>query len=82
MIEHATEYPILIFWDEADRLYVADVPDIKYCSAHGETSEDALREVRAALADILADARARGIELPPPTVRPTLRGVAVGAETR
>ena len=67
-----THYPILLFWDEHDQLWVADVPDIKYCSAHGETPEEALREVRLALADILADAKERGLALPPPTLRPTL----------
>ena len=65
-----TEYPILLFWDEDDRLWVADVPDVRSCSAHGKTPEDALREVRLALADILADARERGIVLPPPTRHP------------
>ena len=29
-----TNYPILLFWDEADRLWVADVPDVRFCSAH------------------------------------------------
>jgi len=64
-------YPILLFWDQADGLWVADVPDIRWCSAHGETPEVALRNVTDALADILADAHERGIALPPPTDRPT-----------
>ena len=67
-----TEYPIIVFWSEEDQAYIADVPDIRYCSAHGETPEEALREARLALADILEDARERGIALPPPTSRPTL----------
>ncbi len=67
-----SRYPILLFWDEADDLWVADVPDVRFCSAHGETAEDALRNVTGALADILADAAERGIALPPPTERPVL----------
>jgi predicted RNase H-like HicB family nuclease len=51
---------------------VADVPDVRYCSAHGETAEEALRNVSEALDDILADARRRGLTLPLPTARPTL----------
>ena len=66
-----TEYPVVVFWSDEDDAYIADVPDIRYCSAHGETAEEALREVRLALADILDDARERGIVLPPPTARPT-----------
>lgn len=66
-------YPIVVFWSEEDQAYIADVPDVRYCSAHGTTPEEAVREVRLALGDILVDARERGIALPPPTVRPTLR---------
>ena len=68
-----TEYPIVVFWSEEDRAYIADVPDIRYCSAHGETPEDALREVRGALAAMLDWMRAENIPLPVPTSRPALR---------
>lgn len=67
-----TEYPIVVFWSEEDEAFIADVPDIRYCSAHGEAPEEALREARLALADILQDAGERGIALPPPTPWPTL----------
>lgn len=66
------EFPILLFWDGEDQLWIADVPDVRYCSAHGPTPEEALHEVRLALADIVADAHERGIALPEPTVRPVL----------
>ncbi len=66
------EYPILVFWSEADGEFVADVPDLKYCSALAPTPEEAVREVRAALAVFIADAEARGESLPPPTLRPIL----------
>ena len=66
------EYPIVVFWSEEDQAYIADVPDIRYCSAHGETPEEALREVRTALASMLEWMQEEGIELPPPTARPTL----------
>ena len=71
-----TEYPILVFWSNEDQGYIADVGDIEHCSAWGATPEEALREARLALADILEDARERGIALPPPTERPTLRAAS------
>lgn len=71
-MSRAKDYPIVIFWSRPDEAYVADVPDIRSCSAVGATPEEALREVREALEDILADARERGIALPAPTPRPTL----------
>ncbi len=67
-----TNYPIILFWESVDSVWVADVPDIRYCSAHGETPEEAPRNVSAALDDILADARERALALPPPTERPVL----------
>lgn len=43
------KYEIDIFWSEEDEGYIADVPDLEYCSAWGETYEEALREVRVAM---------------------------------
>ena len=39
------DYHINIFYNEEDEGYVADIPDLKYCSAIGDTPEGALREV-------------------------------------
>ncbi len=70
------EYPIVVFWSDEDEAYIADVPDISYCSAHGETPEGALRQVRIALASMLEWMRKEGVELPLPTLRPTLRAAS------
>lgn len=66
------EYPILVFWSDEDEAYIADVPDIRFCSAHGATPEEALHEVRIALASMLEWAEREGFDVPPPTVHPTL----------
>ncbi|MDP9364152.1 MAG: type II toxin-antitoxin system HicB family antitoxin [Chloroflexota bacterium] len=71
-----TEYPIIVFWSDEDDAYIADVPDIHYCSAHGRTPEEAVREVRIALASMLEWMKEEGVELPPPTLRPTLRAAS------
>jgi len=42
------DYHINIFYSEADEGYIADIPDLKFCSAFGETPEAALREVQIA----------------------------------
>ena len=39
------DYHINIFYSEEDEGYIADIPDLKYCSAFGKTSEEALQEV-------------------------------------
>jgi predicted RNase H-like HicB family nuclease len=43
-------YPIVIFWSDRDEEYIADVPDLQYCSASGDTPEEALREALVARA--------------------------------
>ena len=68
-----TEYPIVVVRDADDQVYIADVRDIRSCSAHGETPEEAMREVRVALTSMLEWMRQEGAALPPPTLCPTLR---------
>ena len=64
------ENSIVVFRSEDDGECVADVPGIKYCSTLAATPEEAPREVRRALADILTGAKERGIQLPAPTLPP------------
>jgi predicted RNase H-like HicB family nuclease len=66
-----SDYPIVIYWSDEDDAYIADVPDLRYCSAHGPTPEAALHEVRIAMAAWLDVARERGKPIPVPT-RPPL----------
>lgn len=67
-----TDYHINIFYSEEDEAYIADIPDLKYCSAHGETPEEALREVLVARAAWLEAARDNGREIPKPRYRPAI----------
>ena len=39
---------INIFYSNQDEGYIADIPDLKYCSAFGETPESALQELQIA----------------------------------
>ncbi|MGJ3247734.1 MAG: type II toxin-antitoxin system HicB family antitoxin [Elainellaceae cyanobacterium] len=41
-------YHINVFYSDDDEGYIADIPDLKYCSAFGETPEAAVREVNLA----------------------------------
>ena len=44
-----SDYHINLFYSEEDGGYIADIPDLKSCSAFGKTPEDALREVLSAM---------------------------------
>lgn len=60
----ATHYHINVFWWEPDQRWVADVPDLKSCSAHGATPEEAVAEVQIAMELWLEVAAERGMEPP------------------
>jgi predicted RNase H-like HicB family nuclease len=66
------DYHINVFYSEEDEAYIADIPDLKYCSAHGETPEEALREVLIAKDAWLSVAHEKGLEIPEPRYRPAI----------
>lgn len=67
-----TDYHINIFASAEDGGYVADIPDLEYCSAFGATPEEALAEVQQARAAWIEAAQAAGKPIPPPTYRPAI----------
>jgi predicted RNase H-like HicB family nuclease len=70
------DYHINIFCSEEDEGYIADIPDLKACSAFGSTPEEALREVNAAKQVWLEAARAEGKPIPSPQYRPAIYQVS------
>lgn len=66
------DYHINVFYSQEDEGYIADIPDLKFCSAVGETPEEALREVLLAKEAWLEAARAEGTPIPPPRYRPVI----------
>ncbi len=43
------KYEIIIYWSEEDQLFIADVPELLGCMAHGETYDDALANIKDAM---------------------------------
>ncbi len=66
------DYHINIFYSEEDEAYVADIPDLVYCSAFGDTPEEALSELQVAKATWLVAARDSGKPVPVPRYRPAI----------
>lgn len=71
-----SDYHINVFYSAEDEGYIADVPDLKSCSAFGETPEQALHEVLAAKKAWLNAARKHGKSLPKPRFRPAIYAAA------
>ena len=70
------DYHINVFYSEDDAGYIADIPDLKHCSAFGETPEKALHQVLIAKEAWLEAARAAGKPVPRPRYRPLIYQVA------
>ncbi len=66
------DYHINIFFSEEDGGYIADIPDLKICSAFGETPEEALKEVEKAKVAWLEVAQETGKPIPQPKYRPVI----------
>ena len=70
------DYHINIFYSDEDGGYIADIPDLRYCSAFGGTPDEALAEVLKAKRAWLKAARAAKKPIPRPTFRPAIYRVA------
>jgi len=70
------DYHINIFYSDEDSGYIADTPDLKNCSAFGETPQQALSEMLTAQKLWIAEAKASGITIPVPTYRPAIYQVS------
>jgi predicted RNase H-like HicB family nuclease len=59
-------YEIIIYWSEQDQAFIADVPELPGCMAHGTTHEEALSNAKQAMALWLEAARDEGQPAPHP----------------
>ncbi len=66
------DYHINVFYSDDDRGYIADIPDLRYCSAFGRTPDQAVREVLIAKKAWLATAKAAGKRIPKPRYHPAI----------
>jgi len=60
------DYHLNLFYSDDDEGYIADIPDLKHCSAFGQTSTEALQEVLKAKEAWIESAHANGKTVPPP----------------
>ena len=63
------KYEIIIFWSNEDQVYIADVPELPGCMAHGDTHELALTHAKEAMQLWLNTAREFGDAIPQPKGR-------------
>jgi predicted RNase H-like HicB family nuclease len=74
MMQH--RYHINVFWYPEDNCWIADVPDLRPCSAHGDTPSEAIAEAEIAISLWLETARDNNMEIPEPRYRPAIYAAA------
>ncbi|MDR2589510.1 MAG: type II toxin-antitoxin system HicB family antitoxin [Oscillospiraceae bacterium] len=61
-----SEYSVLIQYDSNDNIYIASIPELNGCMAHGKTREDATKEINIALEMWIEELIECGMEIPKP----------------
>lgn len=59
-----SKYEIIIYWDKEDEIYIAEVPELQGCLAHGDSYDKALEHVKDAIQLWLDTAREFGDPIP------------------
>ena len=66
MVDELFKYEIILYWSRADRAFVAEVPELPGCMAHGDTQEAALRNANQAIELWIDTAHEFGDPVPEP----------------
>jgi predicted RNase H-like HicB family nuclease len=60
------KYEIIIYWSNEDNAFIAEVPELPGCMAHGETPEKALKNAKEAIQLWIDTAKEFGDTIPKP----------------
>lgn len=60
------KYEIIIYWSKEDNAFIAEVPELPGCMAHGKTYEEALQNVQDAITLWIDTAKEIGDPVPEP----------------
>jgi len=63
------KYEVIIYWSDEDKVFIAEVPELSGCIAHGDTAEQALKEVNVVVDAWMEIAKENNWEIPAPKGR-------------
>ena len=64
-----SKYEVIIYWSDKDGLFIAEVPELPGCQAHGDSRESALKNVDEAISLWIETASEFGDPIPEPKGR-------------
>jgi predicted RNase H-like HicB family nuclease len=62
-------YEIILYWSTEDAAFIAEVPELPGCMAHGDTQDEALHQAQKAMAAWIEVAQEIGRDVPVPRGR-------------
>lgn len=63
------KYEVILYWSDEDQVFIAEVPELPGCAAHGDSPESALANCQDAIGLWLDTAREFGRPIPTPKGR-------------
>lgn len=60
------KYEIIIYWSNEDEAFIAEIPELPGCMAHGESPEKALKNAKEAIQLWIDTAKEFGDPVPEP----------------
>ena len=64
--DDAYKYEIILYWSNEDAAFIAEVPELPGCMAHGDSQEAALKNINDAMRLWIDTAREFGDAIPEP----------------
>ncbi len=59
-------YEIIIYWSKEDNAFIAEVPELPGCMAHGDSYEEAIQNIKTAISLWIDTAKEFGDPIPQP----------------
>lgn len=63
------KYEVILYWNEEDNSYIAEVPELAGCMADGDSMLSALENVHVVINEWIETAKSLGREIPQPKGR-------------
>ena len=64
-----SKYETIIYWSDADNIYIAEMPELKGCIAHGDSADEALKNIQKVSEEWLQLAKEKNWIIPEPKGR-------------
>lgn len=63
------KYETIIYWSDVDGIYIAEMPELKGCIAHGDSPGEALKNIQDVAKEWLQLAKEKNWQIPEPEGR-------------